>query len=395
MSYYSRGSRRPFMGRRNSVPQRAPRRKNSKENINPSRFVKSARSVEAAEYVAIHAFSDFAVHPLLQTNIRSKGFTAPSPIQDQAIPEGLAGRDVVGVANTGTGKTVAFALPLLQRLLTDNTAHALILAPTRELAMQIEDECKALAKGSGLLGVLIIGGSSMGKQLRGLRAKPSLVIGTPGRVKDHLERGTLDISKFSIIVLDEVDRMLDMGFVTDIRWILSHAPAKRQSFFFTATIEPTISNLIREFSSDPVTISVKSGETTDLVEQNVIGYNDKAERLNRLHDLLLHAPKTLVFDETKHGVERLSKELQSRGFQADAIHGGKTQGQRQRALARFKASEINILVATDVAARGLDVSDITHVINFSTPRSYDDYVHRIGRTGRAGKQGFAYTFIES
>jgi superfamily II DNA/RNA helicase len=234
----------------------------------------------------------------------------------------------------------------------------------------------------------------MGTQLRDLQAHPSIVIGTPGRIKDHMKRGSLNLSGFTMLVLDEVDRMLDMGFVNDIRIIVSAMPTARQSFFFTATIDSKVSSLIRDFSRDPITISVKTGETTDMVEQAVISYVDKADRMDRLHDLLLKAPKALVFDDMQHSVERLSQELQARGFQADAIHGGKTQGQRQRALNKFKANEITVLVATDVAARGIDVSDITHVINFSTPKTYDDYVHRIGRTGRAGKTGFAYTFIE-
>lgn len=395
MPYTYRTSGRPPMSRRRHSSNRSSKHKNSKDYINPSRFVKPARPVQAEAYVPMHVFADFAMHDLLQANIQAKGFTAPSPIQDQAIPQGLAGNDVVGIANTGTGKTIAFAVPLLHQLLTNRSAKALILAPTRELAAQIEDECKMLAKGSGLYGALLIGGSSMGTQLRALRNRPSIIIGTPGRVKDHLQRGSLDLSGFTSLVLDEVDRMLDMGFVNDIRWILSKMPADRQSFFFTATIDGTVSTLIREFSHEPVTISVKTGDTTDMVEQNVIAYNGKTDRIDRLHDLLLKAPKALVFDETQHSVERLSKELQARGFQADAIHGGKSQGQRQRALNRFKASEINVLVATDVAARGLDVTDITHVINYSTPRTYDDYAHRIGRAGRGGKQGFAFTFIEA
>ena len=394
MSYIYRGIGRPYAARQKRA-QRTPTKRGGKDYINPARFVKPARAVESEVYVPLHVFSDFDVHDLLQANIQIKGFTAPSPIQDQAIPEGLAGRDVIGVANTGTGKTVAFALPVLHKLLTDHSARVLILAPTRELAAQIEDECKILAKGSGLYGALLIGGSSMGTQLRDLKANPSIVIGTPGRVKDHLQRGSLDLSKFTMLVLDEVDRMLDMGFVNDIRSIVGTMPAKRQSFFFTATIDAKVSNLIRDFSHDPVTISVKTGETTDNVEQAVIPFTDKADRLNRLHDLLLIAPKTLIFDDMQHSVERLSKELQARGFQADAIHGGKTQGQRQRALNKFKTNEITVLVATDVAARGIDVSDVTHVVNFSTPKTYDDYVHRIGRTGRAGKLGFAFTFIEA
>lgn len=395
MSYSYRSIGRPRSARRRHISTGAPSKRNDKEYINPSRFVKAAHVVETAAYVPLHAFADFAVDPLLQANIRSRGFVTPSPIQDQAIPEGLAGHDVVGIANTGTGKTLAFALPILHAALANRRSRALIMAPTRELAAQIEDEFKMLAKNSGLYGALLIGGSSMGAQLKNLRTNPSIVIGTPGRIKDHLERGSLDLSGFTLLVLDEVDRMLDMGFIGDIRWILDRMATQRQSFFFTATLNPDVSRLIHDFSHSPVTISVKTGDTTDAVEQNVIYYMSKEERLDRLHDLLVQAPKTLVFDDTQRSVERLSKELQARGFQADAIHGGKTQGQRQRALASFKSSDINVLVATDVAARGIDVSDITHVINFSAPRSYDDYVHRVGRAGRAGRQGYAFTFIEA
>ena len=395
MSYSYRSIGRPHAGRRKHAPVRASSRRGNKEYVNPARFVKQARTVETETYIPLHAFTDFAVHSVLQANIQQRGFVVPSPIQDQAIPEGLAGHDVVGVANTGTGKTVAFALPVLHQCLTKRGARVLIMAPTRELAAQIEDECRMLAKGSGLYGALLIGGSNMSTQLKSLRSNPSVVIGTPGRIKDHLQRGSLDLSTFALSVLDEVDRMLDMGFVNDIRWILNKMPTARQSFFFTATLDASVGNLIREFSHDAVTVSVKTGETTDAVEQNVIYYMSKEERLDRLHDLLLKAPKTLVFDDTQRNVERLSKELQSRGFQAESIHGGKTQGQRQRALASFKKSDIHVLVATDVAARGIDVSDITHVINYSAPHSYDDYVHRIGRAGRAGKQGFAFTFVEA
>lgn len=397
MSYLYRSIGRQSNSRRKHAPARttSQRGRGNKENINPARFVKPARPVQAETYVPLHAFTDFEVHELLQTNLRANNFTMPSPIQDQAIPEALSGHDLVGIANTGTGKTIAFALPLLHQLLTQHGSRGLIMAPTRELAAQIEDECKMLARGSGLRGALLIGGASMGTQLRDLRAQPSIVIGTPGRIKDHIRRGSLDVSRFTMLVLDEVDRMLDMGFVNDMRFIVGSMPTKRQSFFFTATIDAKVSSLIYEFANEPITISTKTGETTDAVEQKVLYYMSKEQRLSQLHDLLLQASKTLVFDETQHSVERLSKELQSRGFQVDAIHGGRTQGQRKRALASFKASEINVLVATDVAARGIDISDITHVVNFSVPHTYDDYVHRIGRTGRAGKQGFAFTFVEA
>lgn len=391
------GRRRPGSGfggtNRNQRNRKSGRR--AAQYIDPIRFVKAAKPVQSEEYVALHSFDDFEVHPLLKANIAAKGFTVPSPIQDQTIPHGLANQDIIGIANTGTGKTTAFALPVLHRLLTDRHSKALIIAPTRELAQQIEDECRSIAKGSGISAALLIGGSAMGPQLRDLRHKPQLVIGTPGRIKDHLERKTLDLSTFNQVVLDEVDRMLDMGFVADVREILSRLAEQRQSFFFSATLDTRVRNLIDGFSNQPVTVSIKTGETSDNVHQDVISYVGNMEKLDKLHDILAggQVAKAIVFDETQRSVERLNRELVTRGFEADAIHGGKSQAQRQRALDKFKQSKINILVATDVAARGIDVADVSHVINYSTPNSYDDYVHRIGRAGRAGRIGYALTFV--
>jgi superfamily II DNA/RNA helicase len=396
---YSYRTRRPagrsrgFTNSNSSKSKRGPR----KEYIHPSRFVKAAKPVEEVAYVPTHAFADFMAHQILQDNIAARGFTTPSPIQDQAIPAGLAGQDVIGIANTGTGKTLAFAVPVLHRLMSTPGSKALIMAPTRELAQQIEDELRMVAKRSGLFGALLIGGTAMGPQLRDLRANPSIIIGTPGRIKDHLERGSLQLADCNVVVLDEVDRMLDMGFVNDIRFLLDSTATERQSFFFSATMDNRVASLIKDFSRDPVTISVKTGDTTDNVAQDIVPYANKSEKMDQLHDLLNkdEVAKVLVFDETQRNVERLSDELQNRGFRVDAIHGGKSQGQRQRALNRFKANDITILVATDVAARGIDVSDITHVINYSTPQSYSDYVHRIGRAGRAGRAGQALTFVEA
>ena len=363
--------------------------------IDPARFVKSAKPVEQAEYIAKYKFSDFAVDDLIKKNVTSKGYVTPTPIQDQTIPIGLEGKDVIGIASTGTGKTAAFALPMLTKLIRDRNSRALIVAPTRELAQQIEDECRSLAKGSGLMGALIIGGTQMGPQLRDLAGNPSIVVGTPGRIKDHIERRTLKIANFNIVVLDEVDRMLDMGFIDDVRQILSGLSPDRQSFFFSATMDGKVRTLIESFSHQPVMISLKTGEASENVNQDIVKYSSDNEKLEKLHDILINqaVDKSIIFSETQRSVEKLSKTLIERGFKADAIHGGKTQGQRQRALNRFKSNDIKILVATDVAARGIDVSDITHVINFSQPQSYEDYIHRIGRAGRAGKIGYALTFV--
>lgn len=368
-----------------------------KENIHPSRFIKAAQVVEITPYVPTHTFADFMVADVLKQNIIKKGYITPSPIQDQAIPVALEGRDIVGVANTGTGKTAAFALPVLHSLINDKHAKALIMAPTRELAEQIESEFRSIGKGGGFTGALLIGGTSYGPQLRDLRSNPRIIIGTPGRIKDHMERGTLSISNVSMAVLDEVDRMLDMGFVNDMRAILGEIKTDHQSFFFSATLSPAVRSLISTFSNNPVTISVKTGDTSDSVQQDVIPYRHHSEKLEKLHDALIDDSvlKAVIFDDTQRSVERLSQDLADRGFSVDAIHGGKSQSQRQRALKRFKNSDVTILVATDVAARGIDVTDITHVINYSQPQSYDDYVHRIGRAGRAGRTGYALTFVEN
>lgn len=376
-----------------------PRQKSrgpAKEYINPSRFISKAKDVETVVYAPKHQFADFEVDSLIHDNLTAKGFVSPTPIQDQTIPAGLEGRDIVGIADTGTGKTAAFAIPMLQQLINDPTAKVLVLAPTRELAQQIEDECRTIGKGTGLRSVLLIGGVAIGPQFRDLRANPRVIIGTPGRIQDHMEQGTLDISDVSIIVLDEVDRMLDMGFIIPIREILSKVPAKRQSFFFSATMDPRVRGIIEGFSADPLHVVTKSGETADSVEQNIIEYRGTIDKIDKLHQLLTNdvVTKAVIFDDTQRAVERLSNELLARGFKTDAIHGGKSQSQRQRALRRFKDSDVTVLVATDVAARGIDIKDISHVVNYSTPQSYSDYVHRVGRAGRAGRTGYALTFIE-
>ncbi len=378
--------------------KRPPSRgRNQGQYIDPARFVQAASTpAEADVYEPTHSFVDFELGELLQKNLAKKGYKIPSPIQDQAIPAALNGQDVIGIASTGTGKTAAFALPMLHKLLEDKTSSALIIAPTRELAQQIEKECQDLSKGSNLFGVLLIGGSSMGFQLRGLQRRPRIIIGTPGRIKDHIQRGTLKLQHTNMLVLDEVDRMLDMGFLPDVREILSKVSKNRQSFFFSATMDARIRNLIDSFTNNPVTISLKASTTSENIHQDVVSYQGNVEKMDKLHDVLNkdEVSKVIVFDETQRGVERLSKELVTRGFNADSIHGGKTQGQRQRALAKFKNNEISILVATDVAARGIDVADISHVVNYSIPKVYDDYIHRIGRAGRAGKTGNALTFVE-
>ena len=386
-------SRPGFGGRRPSYPRRGFK----STGIDPSRFVNKAVITEQAEhFVPEHAFKDFHIDAELKHNIAAKGYTTPTPIQDKAIPHILRGSDIVGVANTGTGKTAAFLVPLINKVLLNRQENVLIIVPTRELALQIDAELRDFAKFTRIFSVCCVGGASINRQIIDLRRRNNFVIGTPGRLKDLIQRKIINLSKFNSLVLDEADRMLDMGFIADMRFIMSGLPSERQTLFFSATISSEIGGLIREFLREPITISVKTQDTAENVEQDIIRIQPGGSKIDVLHDLLIQADfkKVLIFGRTKHGVEKLSKLLAQRGFKAESIHGNKNQSQRQRALHLFKMNNIQILIATDVAARGLDIADVSHVINFDLPGSYDDYIHRIGRTGRADKKGKALTFVE-
>lgn len=368
------------------------------ESIDVSRFIQSSSVTEPQnEYQTQNTFDDFSLIPEIKANLRFKKYHTPTPIQDQAINFIIEGRDLIGLAGTGTGKTGAFLLPLINKVYKDKSQKVLILAPTRELALQIDNEFRTFAWNMKIFSAACVGGSPIYKQIHNFGRNPNFVIGTPGRLKDLSERKVLNFGDFNNIVLDEVDRMLDMGFIDDIKQIMSQAPATRQTLFFSATIPDKIRDLVSRFSNNPVTIEIKSATTAPNVDQNIIQVRDKAIKFNQLQELLSQPElkKVLVFSETKREVEKLTGNLISGGFRAESIHGDKKQNQRIRALTAFRNNAINILVATDVAARGLDIKDITHVINYTIPQTYDDYVHRIGRTGRGDKKGIALTFVEA
>lgn len=377
-------------GFRNRTSQRR-----SIKKLDVNLFIRSAVDAEQESYTTSTTFADFALSDKLKRNIAERGYTIPTQIQEQAIPHLLNGKDVIGIANTGTGKTGAFLIPLANKIFLNKNERALIIAPTRELAMQIVDELQPLIKGMDLDGVLCIGGASMDRQEKKLRHNPHFVVGTPGRLKDLIEKGKLNLNLFHNIVLDEVDRMVDIGFIRDIKYFISLLPKQRQSLFFSATIPDSVKGILYSFVTDAVTVSVKQQATSENVDQNIIRLNGQ-NKIDKLHDILIQDgfDKVVIFGRTKWGVEKLSQELLRRGFRSSAIHGNKSQGQRQRALEQFKRGEIDLLLATDVASRGLDIENVTHVINYDAPESYDDYVHRIGRTGRAGKRGVALTFVE-
>lgn len=371
----------------------------AKKFIHPSKFInKAVEKAEERPYEAKHTFNDFPFGSELKHNIAKKGYVTPSAIQDQAIPHIIEGRDVIGLANTGTGKTAAFLLPIIERqsgiMLRPSV---LIVAPTRELAQQIDEQFRDFGKGLGLFSTLIVGGVNVERQIRDLKRRPHFVIGTPGRLKDLMQRRVLKLDNMTTLVLDEADRMLDMGFLPDIRQIVDAMPRERQTLFFSATITPEIEALTKTFLNDPATVSVRTAETSEHVEQDVIEARDKSHKVDLLMDLLQQDgyDKVLVFGETKFGVQRLSDHLHNSGIPSVAIHGNKNQSQRSKALKQFKDERVKVLVATDVAARGLDIPNVSHVINFDTPQTYEDYVHRIGRTGRGGASGRAHTFIDA
>ncbi len=346
-------------------------------------------------YTPKFKFEDFAIAPKIKRNIASKQYTSTTPIQDKAIPAILAGQDVIGIANTGTGKTAAFLIPLIDKVLRDRSQKVLIVAPTRELALQIHGQLGEFAQGLTITSALCIGGTSLVKQRRDLLQNPSFVIGTPGRIKDFIGQGCLHLWQFGNVVLDEVDRMVDIGFIADIKYFISLLPTNRQSLFFSATIPAKVKEIIQTFVKNPVTISVKESDTVGNINQDVVRIVGNQNKVDKLHDLLIQDGfnKVLIFGRTKRGVQRLTNELTSRGFRAGVIHGNKSQSQRQKMLEMFRRNQIRILLATDVASRGLDIEDVSHVINYDLPASYDDYIHRIGRTGRANKKGVALTFV--
>lgn len=387
--------RKPHNNRFRKRPFNKSRPKFSNSKIDVSKFVQTNKcALEEDPYIPNHKFVDFKIEESLKKNIFKKGYQDPTPIQDKVIPLILEGKDVVGIANTGTGKTAAFLIPIINKVILQKS-KIMIIVPTRELALQIEKELNDFTYGLRIFSVICIGGTNMGKQFSNLRRSHSFVIGTPGRIKDLLQRKSMNMSTFDTIILDEADRMLDMGFIEDVKYLIGLMPEKKQALCFSATIPSEIEQLIKRFLKEPIKISVKTQESSANVNQDVvrIGREDKLDILCRLLSRdSFH--KVLVFGKTKHGVEKLSKELVKKGFKAESIHGNKTQAKRQKSLGLFKKNQINILVATDVAARGLDIDDISHVINYDLPATYDDYVHRIGRTGRGKKKGEAITFIQ-
>ena len=341
------------------------------------------------------------IQPLLRA-VQAKGYSTPTPIQVQAIPHVLKGRDLIGCAQTGTGKSAAFVLPILQRLLEaapvapGKYPRVLVLTPTRELATQIGDTFSEMGVHTSIRNTVIFGGVGQNPQVSSLRSGVEVLVATPGRLLDLMQQGLVGLRKIEVFVLDEADRMLDMGFIHDVRRIIAAIPTKRQTLLFSATMPPAIVDLAQKILVDPVSVEVTPQATTvEKIAQSVF-FVDKPNKRPLLEHLLRDGAfqRVLVFTRTKHGANKLAEQLERGGIRADAIHGNKSQTARERALANFKNGKSRVLVATDIAARGIDITDVTHVINYELPNEPESYVHRIGRTARAGASGIAYSFCD-
>lgn len=381
----SRGGSRPSGGRGRKQP-----------TFDPSQYI-NKNPVSATPEVAYepkHTFRDFKLNSQIVDNVLGLGIENPSPIQDQIIPLILDGKDVIGLAETGTGKTAAFLLPLIDKTMREKNQVTLILTPTRELALQIEAEFRKFGANLKQFSTTCVGGTNINPQLRALRRNNHFIIGTPGRILDLIERKALRPNIITNVVLDEADRMLDMGFIHDMRKILAGVSADRQTLFFSATMTDEAERLVHDFMCNPKTISVKKSDTTKSIAQDIVPF-EHAHKFDTLLTLLSkdELKRVIIFGSMKHSVEKLSQELYKNGIKAESIHGNKSHGQRQRSLNAFKSGQARVLVATDVAARGIHVDNVTHVINYDLPNTFDDYVHRIGRTGRGTMRGEALTFV--
>ena len=370
--------------------------RNNPNTISVDKLISKAVNTEPVNmFVDDYEYSQFDIINSIKRNVYNKGYSNPTKIQYQAIPKILEGRDILGIATTGSGKTAAFLIPLINKIVKNNTERCLIIVPTRELAMQIQDEFTSLSKDTGLRSVLIMGGNSIRTQINILRRNPHFLICTPGRLKDLTERGEVNLSRINNVVLDEVDRMLDMGFINDIKFIIEGLNKNRQTLFFSATMNRKAEEIANSILHNPIKIEVEKQEPGRNVDQDVVRLEKGQTKEDVLFGLLEQKAleKVLVFTATKRGADNLCKKLEKRNVYVDTLHGNKKQNQRTRIIKSFKNGELDVLIATDVASRGLDVNNITHVINYDMPQSYDDYIHRIGRTGRAGKKGFALTFV--
>lgn len=378
--------------------RRLKSKRNTSKGVDVSQFISTADNVSNHKHFQnVLTFEDLQLHSELLKRIKSKGYETPSEIQEKAIPPMMTGRDLVGISGTGTGKTAAFLIPIVNQLIIKKGKyHALIIAPTRELANQINEEFKSLVKGLNLYSTCLIGGTSIAESTKSLKRINHVIIGTPGRLMDMANRKSLAFNNFNTLVLDEFDRMLDMGFSKDIQRINTAMINKKLTFLFSATLDSTQEKLIQEMTTDAIRVkALFTTQETNIIDQNV--HHVKGENKFLLVKKLMQEPtnqKTILFCETKRKADKMQKMFRNDLIPTDVIHGNKSQRAREVALRKFRNGHIDLLIATDVVARGIDVPDVELVINYEAPRNYTDYTHRIGRTGRAGKTGRAITLID-
>lgn len=370
-----------------------------KSTLNPNLLIQQAEAPSIKAITVETLFEEMQLQPQLKANIQKMGFVSPTEIQDKTFDKLVEGANLIGIANTGTGKTGAFLIPILENLLrnNDDRFQSLIIVPTRELALQVYDEFKKLSEGLKLRAACYIGGTNVEKDVRSLNNYFDLIIGTPGRLLDLRNRGSLKTNRFEVLVLDEFDKMLDMGFIRDIRELISGMKQRKQTLLFSATKDPKQQTIINEIVKNPFIAEIHSGDQSSKnVEQDIIRVEEGQDKFKLLLDLLENPDfdRVILFTETKHLANRLAKKLNGAGVKSDQIHGNKSQNYRVNALEKFKNGTIRILVATDVAARGIDISNVSLVVNYQLPKDFDTYIHRVGRTGRAGKTGMAYTFVD-
>ena len=391
-------SARPRVQSANNRSRNNARPAKKASTLDTSLLVKEAdHNVVEKVFLSDRMVSELPIDSKLKQALALKGYERPTEIQDRTLETLMEGRDLLGIAQTGTGKTGAFLIPIIEQLLHKRVnPYALIVVPTRELALQVEEEFKSMSRGLGLYSACFIGGTNINRDLQNLRRSTHVVIATPGRLLDLTDRRAIDLGKFKTLVLDEFDRMLDMGFIKDVNRILDGMKQRNHTMLFSATLDKSQQSMINNILTNHVTVKVNNGNSSaDAIEQEVIKLKPGEDKFKVLHEMLSQNEfkKVLLFEETKHRVSRLCLKLNKAGIQADQIHGNKSQNARQNALKAFKQGRVQVLVATDVASRGLDVSDVSHVINYQVPQTHDSYIHRIGRTGRAGKVGKAYTFV--
>jgi len=401
MGYYReprwRGKQNQNQSQNDTIKRTHNKKKTNSGTVNTDRFIKKASASTVVAYMPERLIADLPVDDAIIRNLQKKGYEKPTEIQDRTIEAILNGRNLMGLAQTGTGKTGAYLIPLIHNFLRkDSRSNVLVVSPTRELALQIDKEFRSIAFGLKLFSTCLIGGTSVRMDIDKLRRPGQIVIGTPGRIADMVRQNALNLNKYSILVLDEFDRLLDMGFAAEIQRLVDSMNNRSQTILFSATEDKSQKKLISNLMTDPYEVRVRNENiAADNIEQDIITVRDGEKKIDILLNMVKDQSfeKVLVFADTKRGVSRICRDLRKGGITADEIHGDKSQNYRIKALESFRNRKIKVLVATDVAARGLDIADVSHVINFQAPKDMESYIHRIGRTGRAGASGKALTFI--